>query len=128
MTTERRRTRASLVTVAALAVLTAAVLAAIALRGSGSEASHLSPVPSMHVDIGSGPSPVGTGNTYNDSTILMSVPPITSCVSQAADFSVVSPVTRVVWTDIIIKNADEMTGADVRINYDPSKITLFTAD
>ena len=38
---------------AALGVLTAAVLAAIALRGSVGEASHLSPVPSFHVDNGS---------------------------------------------------------------------------
>ena len=112
----------------ALCVLGAAVLAAIALRGSGSEAAHLSPVPSFHVDIGSSFLATSTGNTYDAGTNLMSVPPITSCVSITADFDAISPVTRIVWTDIIIKNADEMTGADVRINYDPSKITLFTAD
>ena len=53
MTAERRRIRALLMAVAALAVLGAAVLAAIAPGGSGSQASHLSPVRSFDVDIGS---------------------------------------------------------------------------
>ncbi len=134
MTNERRRTRAPLVTVAALGVLTAAVLAAIALRGSGSEAAHLSPVPSFHVDIGSSFLPTSTGNSYvedpntdNDASdqLMTITTPITRCVRRdVSDFA--SPLQTQIVTDIIIQDAQEMVGGDVRINFDPSLIQVFT--
>ena len=50
---------------AALGVLTAAVLASIALRRSEGEASHHSPVPSFHVNVGTTANDVtSTGNSY----------------------------------------------------------------
>ena len=123
-------------TTAALGVLTAALLAAVALRDSGSEASHLSPVPSFHVDIGSSSDPTSTGNSYVEdpngdgdaSDQLMSVPtPITRCVRRdVSDFSITSQ-KRIV-TDIIFQDAQEMAGADVRLNFDPSLIQFVSAD
>ncbi len=119
----------------ALCVLSAAVVAAIALSGSESQAGHLSPVPSFHVDIGSSADSTSTGNSYVEdpngdfdaSDQLMSVTtPLTRCVRRdVTDFGNTSQV-RIV-TDIIIQNADEMVGGDVRINFDPSLIQVFTA-
>ena len=135
MANERRRTRAPVVTVAALGVLTAAVLAAIALWGSESEAT-LTPTPSFHVDIGSSFLPTSTDNSYvedpnsdnNASDQLMSITtPITRCVQRTVtDFTSVLQ-TQIV-TDIIIQNAQEMVGGDVRINFDPSLIQVFTTN
>ncbi len=123
-----------------LGVLTAAVLAAIALLGSESQASHttLHVDPSYHVDIGTIPndtSPASTGNSYDEDPDgnfdpedqLMSVStPLNSCQSvTVSDFSDLGQ-SRIV-TDIIIKNAQELFGADIRINYDPSLIQVFFA-
>ncbi len=116
--------------------LIAGVVAAIALWGSESKASHLSPVPSFHVDIGSSSDPTSTGNSYVEdpngdgeaSDQLMSVPtPLTSSDRRhVGDFTIASQ--RRIVTDIVIKNADELLGADVRINFDPSLIQFVSAD
>jgi len=118
----------------ALCVLGAAVVAAIALRGSDSEAA-LSPVPSFHVDIGSSPSPASTDNSYVEdpsgdtdaSDQLMSLTtPLTRCVRRDVnDFGNIGQV-RIV-TDIIIQDAQEMAGADVRINFNPAQIQFVSA-
>ena len=111
------------------------ILAGILFARGGltSEAGHLSPVPSFHVDIGDIPPTfiptTATGNTYAEdpnsdgdaSDQLMSVPPISACASRTiTNFASVLQI-RVV-TDIIMKNADEMLGADARINFDPNMI------
>ena len=124
----------------ALCVLGAAVVAAIALRGSESEAA-LSPVPSFHVDIGSSASPASTGNTYVEDPDgdgfgddqLMLVPldgpggtSVTRCVRRdVSDFGNGGQI-RIV-TDIIIQDAQEMVGGDVRIYFDPSLIQVFSS-
>ncbi len=119
----------------AVAALSAALVAVISLHGSESEASHLTPTPSFHVDIGSSNAPTSTGNTYveddnadlDPTDQLMSVfQPLTACVERTVtDFD--DPSQFIVITDIIIENADEMVGADVRFNYDPTKISLLVA-
>ncbi len=98
------------------------------------EASHLSPLPSFHVDIGSSNDPSSTGNTYVEdpngdgdaSDQLMSVDTLTRCVRRdITDFNIVQQ-TQIV-TDIIIQDAQEMVGGDVRINFDPSLIQFVSA-
>ncbi len=101
------------------------------------EASHLSPLPSFHVDIGSSAAPASTGNSYVEdpngdgdaSDQLMSVDTITRCVRRdITDFTGAGSFQqkRIV-TDIIVQNAQEMVGADVRINFDPSLIQFVSA-
>ena len=98
------------------------------------EASHLSPLPSFHVDIGSSANPASTGNSYVEdpngdgdaSDQLMSVDTITRCVRRdITDFTQVTQ--RRIVTDIIIQNAQEMVGGDIRINFDPSLIQFVSA-
>ena len=98
------------------------------------EASHLTTIPSFHVDIGSDNTAASTGNTYVEdgnadfdaADQLMSVPqPLTACVSRTVtDFT--DPTQFIVITDFIFENADEMVGGDVRLNYDPTRINLLS--
>ncbi len=110
------------------------------VQGQLSTEAQLDPVPSMHVDIGSSFLASSTGNTFVQdpdssgsgsgngfSDQIMSVPPITSSFSKTVNFSG-PPTEKFVVTDIIIKNADEMTGADVRINFDPTLIQYLSAN
>ncbi len=102
---------------------------------SGEAAPGLSPAPSFHVDIGSGSAASSTGNTYSEdpnsdsdaADQRMSVPtPFLRCVSRTVtDFT--QPTQSLVFTDIVIQNAQEMVGVDIRINYDPARISLLSA-
>ncbi len=125
-------------TIASVVLLACAIAAGLFFaydRPTG-EASQLSPLPSFHVDIGDSADPASTGNSYVEdpngdtdaSDQLMSVAmPLTPCVRRdVSDFGNTGQV-RVV-TDIIIKDAQEMVGGDVRLNFDPSLIQVFTAD
>ena len=123
-------------TIASAVLLASAIAAGVffAFDGLTGEASHLSPLPSFHVDIGSSAAPASTGNSYVEdpngdgdaSDQLMSVDTITRCVRRdITDFTQITQ--RRIVTDIIIRDAQEMVGGDVRINFDPSLIQFVSA-